>query len=75
MALRYAPDFFTGRPCSVAYAAVGLLLIFFAGTLFYLTQKADQATQQAEANRAGIGAHAFADTGQGRGASRYRGIF
>lgn len=33
-------------------AAVGLLLVFFAGTLFYSTQKNDQATQQADANRA-----------------------
>ena len=35
-------------------AAVGLLLVFFAGTLFYSTQKADQATQQADANRAAL---------------------
>ena len=33
-------------------AAVGLLLIFFAGTLFYSSQKENQAAQQAEANRA-----------------------
>lgn len=33
-------------------AAVGLLLIFFVGTLFYSAQKADQAAKQAEANRA-----------------------
>ncbi len=33
-------------------AAVGLLLAFFMGAWFYSTQKADQATQQAEANRA-----------------------
>ena len=33
-------------------AAVGLLLVFFAGTLFYSSQKENQATQQAEANRA-----------------------
>ena len=35
-------------------AAVGLLLVFFVGTLFYSTQKEDQATQQAEANRAAL---------------------
>ena len=35
-------------------AAVGLLLVFFAGTLFYSTQKNDQATQQADANRAAL---------------------
>ena len=35
-------------------AAVGLLLVFFVGTLFYSTQKADQATQQAAANRAAL---------------------
>ena len=33
-------------------AAVGLLLVFFAGTLFYSSQKENQAAQQAEANRA-----------------------
>ena len=35
-------------------AALGLLLVFFVGTLFYSTQKEDQATQQAEANRAAL---------------------
>ena len=35
-------------------AAVGLLLVFFAGTWFYSTQKNDQATQQADANRAAL---------------------
>ena len=35
-------------------AAVGLLLVFFAGTLFYSTQKNDQANQQADANRAAL---------------------
>ena len=35
-------------------AAVGLLLVFFAGTLFYSSQKENQATQQAEANRAAL---------------------
>ena len=35
-------------------AAVGLLLAFFAGAWFYSTQKNDQATQQADANRAAL---------------------
>ena len=35
-------------------AAVGLLLAFFVGAWFYSTQKNDQATQQADANRAAL---------------------
>lgn len=35
-------------------AAVGLLLVFFAATWFYSTQKNNQATQLADANRAAL---------------------
>lgn len=35
-------------------ALVGLLLVFIAGTLFYSTQKENQAAQMAEANRAAL---------------------